>query len=272
MKTDYVIKLEKEFGAFLKIADGLGIKYSEDIQYFYEVCRELGFSGNGSLYYDVYSYIGDYNAIIRVIANGETIYLEFGHHTLKMTLRFALYCCSRFDVEILLDGDYRELSYGDEVFILSEVIGKLKDVMIEMTEQQFEDLKWVQKRVSDVYEEFEDDFVDDDITSPIIVKGIVKSRLEVGMEFRNYKHLFMHLGWQKREEQLSGAKREQFLLSLKPFVKIEKIQEGKDRIIIEDIFIEGKGKPKPTERLQAERLQGFGKRREVKHDEELDKE
>lgn len=267
MKSDYVIKMEKEFGAFLKIADGLGIKYSEDMEYFYDVCRDLGFNGNGSLYYDVYDYIDNPNGIIKAIANNETIYLEFGHHTLRMTLRFALYCCSRFDVEILLDGDYRELSFGDEVFILSEVIGKLKDVMIEMTEQQFDDLKCVQKQVSDVYEEFENDFVDDDITSPIMVKWLVESRLEVGAEFRNYKHLFMHLGWQKREEQLSGAKREQFLLSLKPFVKIEKIQEGKDRIIIEDIFIEGKGKPKPIERLQ-----GFGKRREVKHDEEIDKE
>lgn len=73
-----------------------------------------------------------------------------------------------------------------------------------------------------------------DINSRNIKEDIKK--LEVDGIFRNYKHLFVTLGWQKSDTQLSGHNRRVLLDILSQFARVEKMKENCDLLIVREIY------------------------------------
>ena len=61
-------------------------------------------------------------------------------------------------------------------------------------------------------------------------------KLKVDDIFRNYKHLFVTLGWQKSDTQLSGHNRRVLLDILSQFVKVEKLKDNCDLLIVREIY------------------------------------
>ena len=61
-------------------------------------------------------------------------------------------------------------------------------------------------------------------------------KLRVDDIFRNYKHLFVTLGWQKSDTQLSGHNRRVLLDILSQFVKVEKLKDNCDLLIVREIY------------------------------------
>lgn len=243
MKTDRMIKLGNEFDGFLKIANGLGIKYHEDTFNFYDyVSAELGFSGQGTLYYDVYDYVEDMSGIIKAIADKETIYLEFEHDVLKgIILRFGLYMGERFDIEVLIHGNCEVIATGfgannENGFNFDIMVEKLRDILVEDINSKIKPLQDLKESIDNSYEEYVKDSDIKDYELPIILKDRVHNRLEKGMIFRNYKHLLTYMELQ-RKVHIGKHERQKYLDMLSQFVKIEKVEPHKDLIIIKELYV-----------------------------------
>jgi hypothetical protein len=244
MKTDRMIDLGNEFDGFLKIANGLGIKYHEDTFAFYEyVSEKLGFSGHGELYYDVYDYVEDMSGIIKAIGNKETIYLEFEHDVLKgIILRFGLYLGERFDVEVLIHGNCEVIATGldgadnEDGFNFDIMLERLRDILVEDINSKIKPLQDLKESIDNSYEKYVKDSEIKDYKLPIILKDTVRNKLEKGMIFTSYKALLKHVGLQ-RKPQISGYERQKYLDMLSPFVKIEKVQDHSNMVIVKEIYV-----------------------------------
>ena len=69
------------------------------------------------------------------------------------------------------------------------------------------------------------------------VKMAVRGKLEEGMKFDNYKQLFMVLGLQRRDKQLGGNQRDKLKALISEFVRVERVDEGRDEIIITELYV-----------------------------------
>ena len=70
---------------------------------------------------------------------------------------------------------------------------------------------------------------------PIRLEESVRE-LKVDDMFRNYKHLFVTLGLQEPNSQLSGYDRKMFFDMVSQFARIEKMKDNCDLLIVREIY------------------------------------